>query len=320
MNQILLTENYKSNNKNKSNNRNNSNDTKKIIIFFSIFILIFAVAIIGVYGYKIYSNSNKEETVIEKPQLSLEETEDAVTIIAKADAGISKIIYIWNDDEPVEVDMNGRTSHEEQMEIPVGKNVLKVKIIDASNQEIETTKEFNKVSTEKPAIATEIGEDAKLTITATDETAIKYITYKWNDEESTKVDAQTETDTLIEVKIDVKRGKNTLEVVAVDSDGNEERISKIFNGVNKPIIKVTKKGNELYMKISHDMGFEKVEFSINGQIYKYNEEYSGYDSSNKELEYKFNLKEGENTVIILAVSTEGTEETYKGKCNYNPEQ
>lgn len=320
MNQILLTENYKSNNKNKSNNRNNSNDTKKIIIFFSIFILIFAVAIIGVYGYKIYSNSNKEETVIEKPQLSLEETEDAVTIIAKADAGISKIIYTWNDDEPVEVDMNGRTSHEEQMDIPVGQNKLNVKVIDAINQEIETTKEFTKISTEKPAIATEIGEDAKLTITATDETAIKYITYKWNDEESTKVDAQTETDTLIEVKIDVKRGKNTLEVVAVDSDGNEEKISKIFNGVNKPIIKVTKKGNELHMKISHDMGFEKVEFSINGQIYKYNEEYSGYDPSNKELEYKFNLKEGENTVIILAVSTEGTEETYKGKCNYNPEQ
>ncbi|MBQ2916893.1 MAG: hypothetical protein IJE59_01750 [Clostridia bacterium] len=320
MNQILLTENYKSNNKNKSSNKNNSNDTKKIIIFFSIFILVFAVAIIGLYGYKIYSNSNKEETVIAKPQLSLEETEDFVTIIANAEAGISKIIYTWNDEEPTEVDMNGRTSHEEQMDIPVGQNKLNVKVIDAINQEIETTKEFTKISTEKPTIETEIGEDAKLKITATDETAIKYITYKWNDEESTKVDAQTETDTLIEVKIDVKRGKNTLEVVAVDSDGNEEKISKIFNGVNKPIIKVTKKDNELYMKITHDMGFEKVEFSINGQIYKYNKEYAGYDENNKELEYKFDLKEGENTVIILAVSTEGTEEIYRGKCNYSPEQ
>ena len=73
------------------------------------------------------------------------------------------------------------------------------------------------------------------------------------------------------------------------------------------------------MKMSHDMGFEKIEFSINGTIYKYNEEYSEYDSTKQEIEYKFNLVEGENTVIILAVSTEGTQEIYRGKCNYTAE-
>lgn len=320
MNQILLTDNYKNSNKNKRSNMNSSNDTKKIILFFSIVILIFGIAIIGVYGYKIYNNSNKKEMVIAKPQLSLEETEESVTIIANADAGISKIIYTWNDEEPTEVDMNGRTSHEEQMEIPVGENTLKVKVIDANGEEIESTKQFSKVFDEKPIIATEIGEDAKLTITATDETAIKYITYKWNDEEPTTVEAQTETDTVIEVKIDVKRGKNTLTVTAVDLNNNEETLSKTFNGVNKPIIEVTKQGDEVYMKISHDMGFERVDFSINGQIYTYNEDYAGYDASTKELEYRIKLKQGENIVIISAVSTEGTEETYKGKCSYTPEQ
>ncbi len=320
MNQILLTDNYKNSNKNKRSNMNSSNDTKKIILFFSIVILIFGIAIIGVYGYKIYNNSNKKEMVIAKPQLSLEETKESVTIIANADAGISKIIYTWNDEEPTEVDMNGRTSHEEQMEIPVGENTLKVKVIDANGEEIESTKQFSKVFDEKPIIATEIGEDAKLTITATDETAIKYITYKWNDEEPTTVEAQTETDTVIEVKIDVKRGKNTLTVTAVDLNNNEETLSKTFNGVNKPIIEVTKQGDEVYMKISHDMGFERVDFSINGQIYTYNEDYAGYDASTKELEYRIKLKQGENIVIISAVSTEGTEETYKGKCSYTPEQ
>ena len=216
--------------------------------------------------------------------------------------------------------MNGRTSHEEQMDIPVGENILKVKVVDANNQEIETTKEFTKNPTEKPIVETAIGEDAKLTITATDETAIKYITYKWNDEEPTIVEAQAETDKVIEVKIDVKRGKNTLTVTAVDLDDNEEVISEIFNGVNKPIIEVVKQGQELYMKISHDMGFEKVEFTVNGQKYIYDENYTEYDANQKELEYKFKLKEGENTVIILAVSTEETEEIYKGKCNYTSEQ
>lgn len=320
MNQILLTnnDNYKKNNN--RNSRNNSNDIKKIIMFFSIIILIFGVTIIGVYGYKIYKNNNKEELPIAKPQLSLEETENDVTIIAKSDVGISKLVYTWNDDEPIEADMNGRTTHEEKLEIPTGENTLKVKVVDINNQEIETTKEFNKTPGEKPVITTEIGQDAKLKITATSGNAIKYITYKWDDEEETKVDAQNETDTTIEIKIDVKRGNHKLTVTAVDVEDNEETITKPFNGVNKPIIKVTKQGGELYMKMTHDMGFEKIEFSINGKVYKYDKDYSGYDATKQEIEYKFNLKEGENTVIIIAVSTEGTEDTYKGKCNYTTEQ
>lgn len=327
MNQILLTENNKKD-KNKKVDRNNSGDMKKIIIFFSIIILVFGIAIGGLYGYKIYKNNKKEEVIPEKPQVALEETEDTVKIIAKAEAGMSKIIYSWNNEEPVEVDMNGRTSHEEQMDIPIGKNLLNVKIIDINNEKAETTKEFVKKSTKKPVIETEIGEDAKLIIKATDEKAIKYLTYKWNDEEATKVEAQTETDTVIEVKIDVKRGTNILTVKAVNSEDNEEEITKRFDGVNKPIIEVFRQGKELHMKISHDMGFKKVEFSANGQIYTYDENYQGYDANQKLLEFKFNLKDGENTIIIQAISNETTETEegvknidaiYKGKCTYTEE-
>lgn len=314
MNQILLTD------RQSNKNKNNGTDIKKIIIFFSVAILVFGVAIAGIYGFKIYKDNNEEEVVIEKPKLALEETEDSVTIIAKAEAGMSKIVYTWNDDEPVEVEMNGRKSHEEKMDIPTGENTLKVKVIDINKEEIETAKQFTKAPSQKPVIEAEIQEDAKLKIVATDETAIRYITYKWADEEAVTVNAQSETDTVIETKIDIKRGKNTLEIVAVDAEGNEEKISKIFNGVNKPVIKVSKQDGELYMTISHDMGFEKVEFAINGQTYKYDKDYQGYDETTKELEYKFNLKEGENTVVIIAISNEGTEDTYKGKCIYNIEE
>ena len=332
MNQILLTDNqkvekHKQNidrienrgfNTNMNTNKTNSNDMKKLIRFFGIVILIFGVVITGVYGFKIFSNSNKKEGVVAKPQLSLEETEDFVKIIAQADIGISKMIYTWNDDEVIEKDMNGRTNHEEQMEIPEGNNVLVVKVIDVNNQEIETTKEFNKVEVKKPIIATAIGEDAKLKITVTDETAIKYLKYKWNDEEFEIVEPENSEDNSMETKIDVRRGKNTLTVVAVNIEDAEETVSEIFNGVNKPIIKVTKRGDYLYMKISHDMGFEKVTMTINGKTYTYDENHYTYDESQKELEYKIKLKTGENKVVIVAVSTEGTEETYKGKCTYNP--
>lgn len=323
MNQILLTnnDNYK-----KKNNKNNGNDMKKIIIFFGIAILIFALLIIGVYAYKTYKNQNKEEKTIAGPEpIVLEQEENQLKIIAKAEAGISKIIYTWNDEEPKEVEMNGRTEHEEGLEIPEGQNTLKIKVIDQNGEERETSQDFYiEENKEKPKI--EIDEEVlrttgKLRIIASDENnGLKYITYQWNDDEETKIDAESEDQTTIETTIDVKRGQNILKIKAVNNLDKENTLEKPLKGVNKPVIEVTKQGGELYMKISHDMGFEKIEFSINGKIYKYNEEFSGYDSTKKEIEYKFNLVEGENTVIIIAVSTEETEAVYKGKCNYSIEQ
>ena len=91
----------------------------------------------------------------------------------------------------------------------------------------------------------------------------------------------------------------------------------MFNGVNNPVIEVTRQGNRLFMTMTHDMGFKKIEFTVNGQQYVYDENFSGYDSTKQEISYQFTLKEGENTVIINAISMEDTEATYKGKCNYN---
>ena len=321
MNQILLTENK--NNKDKNNkykNSTNSKDMKTIIIFFGVAILIFGIALTGVYGYRAFNKNKQQQVLIGKPELSLEETVYSVTIIAKSEIGINKIIYTWNEEEPQEAEMNGRKSHEEKMDIPNGENTLNVKVIDQNGQENEITKDFwIEGDSEKPSIETAIVENAKLKITATDETAMKYITYKWNDEEDVKIDVENDEDKVIETIVDVKRGKNTITITAVDSSDNTEIIDKTFNGVNDPIIEVMKKENKLYMKMSHDMGFEKIEFSVNGKVYTYDSNYSGYDSTQKVIEYYFDLQEGENTVIIIAISTEGTQATYKGKCNYTAE-
>lgn len=320
MNQILLTNNQ--NNRKKSNNYNRNNiDTRKIILFFSIAIIVFGIIIVALYGYKLYQNNNAEEVIISKPNLSIEETENNITIIASSNVGINTITYIWNDEEPQEIQMNGRTSHEEQIEIPEGENILNVKVVDLNGQENETTKTFNREeNSEKPTIELDetIG-NGKLKITATDNNGIKYITYTWNDEDPTTVESSEEGQTKIETEIDVKRGKNTLKVTAVNSLDNEATTEKIFEGVNKPLIEVVKDRNKLHMKMSHDMGFKKIEFLINGVTYVYDENFSGYDSAKKEIEYQTTLKEGENTVIIVATSMEDTQEIFRGKCTYNPE-
>lgn len=319
MNQILLTNNQDIKKRSSGNyNNNNSGDMRKIIIFFAIAILVFAIAIIGIYIFKISKTDDKEET-IKKPELSLEQTENQVKIIAKAEAGIDKIIYSWNDEEEQEVVMNGRTKHEEALEIPEGQNTLNVIVIDENDDKIETSKEFYREETKK--IIIELDEtigNGKVKITATDENnTVKYLTYKWNDEEEITVEAEEENQTVLETTIDVKRGKNTLTVTAINGLAKSETIERIFNGVNNPIIDVTRSGNVLYMKITHDLGFKEIRFTINGQDYIYDENFSGYNTETREISYKYNLREGENTVIIDAVSNEETKATYKGKCNYN---
>ena len=317
MNQILLTNNQ--NNKKKNNyNKNNSGDMKKIIIFFSVAILIFAILMICVYANKLFSNKD-ENKEIGKPQISLEQMDREVKIVAKAEAGISKLIYTWNDDEPIEIDINGITNYEEALQVPEGESVLKAKIIDQNGEEIETEQDFYiEVDVEKPKI--EIDEslgNGQIKIIATDENnMLKYITYKWNDEEEITVNAESENQTTIETIIDVKTGRNTLKITAINGLAKENTLEKIFIGVNNPIIKVTREDNILYMTITHDKGFKKIEFSVNEKDYVYDESFSGYNAQQTEISYKFNLKEGENTVIIHAISMEDTEATYRGKCNY----
>jgi len=317
MNQILLTNNQNIKKKSSGNYNGNdsSGDMKKIIIFFAITILVFAIAIIGLYAYKMSKTDKKE--AIAKPELIIEQIEKQVKIIATAEAGINKIVYTWNDEQPTEVEMNGRTKHEEALEIPEGQNTLKVIVTDKNDDKIESSKEFYIEETKKPTIQLDetIG-NGKVKITATDEnSSIKYITYRWNDEEETTVEAE-ENQTTLEVTIDVKRGKNTLTVIAVNEFAKTETVEKIFNGVNNPIIEVTREGNVIYMKVTHDIGFEKIEFNINGTEYIYDKDFYKYDGERKEVSYKYNLKQGENKVIIKAISKEETEATYKGKCEY----
>ena len=130
MNQILLTNSQNIKKKSSGNyTQKDPIDIRKILIFFGIAVLVLAIIIIGVYAFKMFKDDKKEKTV-GKPEVSLEQTENQVKIIAKAEAGISKIVYTWNDGEANEVEMNGRTKHEEALEIPEGQNTLKVTVID----------------------------------------------------------------------------------------------------------------------------------------------------------------------------------------------
>lgn len=317
MNQILSTEDP---NKKKTRNTNNSGDLKKIVKIFGIAILIFGAILIGIYAYKLMNSSPK--TKFAKPEILLEQLEEDAVIKVNAEAGISKIIYYWDENDKTEKSLNGSGEYSETIAIPKGQNTLTVKVLDRNSQETETTKEYiGTKDTEKPII--EIDKEDKTKIIVTDETELSYVTYKWEDEDddtTVKIEAEPkegeEIAKEIEIQVTAKKGTNTLVITAFDAAGNTEVSKKIYVGTTDPEIEVYREGEKLYLKITHDLGFKKVEFSVNGQTLTYDQNLSNYDAAKKELFYYFNLIEGKNEVAIVATSNEDTTKTYAGQCQY----
>lgn len=317
MNQILSTEDP---NKRKTKNTNNSDDLKKIVKVFGIAILIFGAILIGIYAYKLVNSTKKAK--LTKPEIVLEQLDEEATITVKSEAGISKIIYYWNDNEQIEKSLNGSSEYSESIEIPKGENILTVKVFDRNDQESETTKEYlGTKDIEKPVI--EIDEEDKTKVIVTDETELAYVTYKWEDEDdntTVKIKAEPkegeEIAKEIVIPVTAKKGTNTLIITAVDAVGNTEVSKKIYVGKTDPEIEVYREGEKLYLKITHELGFKKVEFSVNGRVLTYDQNLSIYDATKQELFYYFDLVEGRNEVAITATSNEDTTETYVGQCQY----
>ena len=347
MNQILLTENIldKDNNNGKkksknlvdipSFNNNNSTsssmDTKKIIIFFAIAIIVLGIAIISIFAARSMKNkkTNNKEGQVNKPQISItnagdSDEDDYLAISFKSDVGIEKIVYTWDNDVPVTENVGGKKTYDVKVDIPIGATKVKIDVTDINGQ---TTSSEQSVlpssSSEKPVIKPVVieGENGKqIKLVATSNVPIKYITYKWNDEEEVRIDVEEDDETTFETIIDLKIGNNDITLTAVDINNNKGTYKSPIVTKNNPVIEVTKNDDRLYMKVSHEKGLEKIEYNVNGEIYVYDSNYANYDPELKEVEFSFALKEGENIVIITATSNEKTEEVYRGKCDYSPEE
>lgn len=351
MNQILQTEepNWGKNKKDKNNNYNFNNknmdkkpiDIKKIIIFFGIVIIVFGLALIGWFILKSSKNQGENQNVIvvnptdSKPKLTLEETDltDVSTgeenqikelkITAYAEVGIDQIIYSWNDEEIIEKNANGLKTEEIHLNIPTGENELYIKVTDVNGEETEQRKTYTvKNEEKKPKIDTTIlTDEGKVKIVATSEIPMKYIKYSWENDDEVIVKPTNEEDISIETIIDVKRGNNSLKIVASDINNNRDVIELPFKGINKPEITVGRTGSKVYMKITHDQGFKSIVFNINGKEYTYNKDTPSYDPETTKIEYYFDLIEGENQVSITATSLEDENAvaTYIGRCSYTEE-
>lgn len=312
MNQILSTT-------NKVNKKSSVINIKKIIMFFCVVIIIFGLGLAGFKIYQIYIE-NKEINQTIKPEIVIEQKEEKVKISVTYQNGIEKVEYYWDEKDVKVIKGKGSKKIEKEIELLSGENILTVKVIDLKGVETKSSNKFTyNIDNKKPKIILEtLYAEGKIKITATDETKLNYITYKWGNNAEEKIFATEQIPTKIEKTIIIERGTNTLTVNAVDSSKNKTTEEKPYAGVINPTIDVYQEGDILYMKIIHDMGFKKVEFTINDINFKYDENYSGYNKEETTLEFTAKLNSGENIIIINAYSLEETQEIGKFKTIYTP--
>lgn len=297
-----------------------STDIKKIIKFFSIAIIIFGIALIsgGVYGF--FREQNKQAIVENQTKpiiyVNKQEKNAAIKIQVNHDKEISKIVYSWNNGNETIIQGNKRNNISETIDWPAGENELNIEVIDINGVKANYKQTYllnYGIDIEKPTIKLETTSNNNLVITATDEQEIVYITYRWNEEDEISVDASDESKTIIKTTIPIKKGENTLTVIAVDSNNNETIEEKEFVAYTKPIINVRQFGKKLEITVTDEVGIGSVEYSING------EEHSWEATTNKtEWKETVELEEGQTKVIIKVINEKEIENEFKGICQYNP--
>lgn len=313
MNQILSVE--------RNSKKSSTLDIQTTIKIFSIAIIVMGAILLGNGSYAVYQNVSEQKRIeAEKeaarwPEVSFNQVENLVTVLVQNNVPIDKIIYNFNGIDEKTVLGRGQREVETEIEIPVGNNILNMEIIDENGKSTKYNKEleYSNVDMTKPTIELVIvGSKLNITARTETETLLSYVTYRWNDQEETRIDA-TGDKKIIETSIDILQGTNTLTVVAVDANNNTQTQIKEFKGVRKPVINVVQEDDKLAVTITHESSIVDVKIVYNGRNVVLTKDRLG----KPEISLRLSLKDGENTITIEATSSDDTVETFNGICNYN---
>ena len=299
------------------NSGDKSNKKSKIAIKIFAFILIILAIGIGAYALITINKNNEQKAkqIAEQKQIVINVTqqdETKVDIRVEAINQIQKVAYSWNEDISTEkvIQGEGRNSIEEKgIEIPKGKNTLRVSVEDVRSTKENIVKEFtneNGKDITKPQITIEV-KNGNIEITATDDTQMATLKYNWDGEEvkTTNLEKNSQNKKEIKVNITPKQGQALLKVTAIDAAGNEQKEQKDFNGVKAPEINAEQTADEknILIYVTHDVGIQKVEYAINSKVYV--KEHRDGETDNKKWTISQELNMGENTIEIKATSVEG---------------
>lgn len=310
MNQILATE-------NKKNKRNSSGpiEIKSIIRFFAVIIIIFGIVLIGEGCYAMYEESTFQNPK-NAPKVTISRQNDEAIVSIEHNIEISKIVYRWNNGEDTVIPVNS-TVAVENIKLLGYDSTLYLMVEDVTGKQSNYTKQYilENVDITKPTIEvkTENG-NSNMTIIATDDTAVKSITYQWEDEEPVVIYAETENQTTFERQIELTPGTKKIKITVEDTNGNIAEVEKeIIATTSKPEMSVQLlEGGKFYILASDKDGIASIEINLNGQV---------LSTSNINLKQiqtgELQLKEGNNTLSISITNVNGYTEIRATEIPYN---
>lgn len=300
MNQILYTE--------PSKKTKGPVEIKKIVLFFSIAIIIFGIILLGQGSYAIYKQ--KEESKINNtiPNIQIDRQETKAKISVTHNKAIAELVYTLNNGEEKTIPGNGNTTIEKEVELSVGNNVLSVKAIDINGKEASTQVNFE-VETDLKIELAVIGNKIKITASDTQE-GMNYLTYKWNNDEETRVDINAENQATIEVEADIPVGLNTLIINAVNKNNVVKTKEQEVKGVKKPEISAYQEDDYIVITVKDEEGIQTIEHNLNnGEVQQTID-----GGSQKEIIYKQQMVGGDNYIIVTVKSVSGAETVFYGLC------
>ena len=200
---------------------------------------------------------------------------------------------------------SGKKDVSQTIEIPTGENTLTIYAQDENGQ--ETT--YQKSYTLEGDITIDFALDGNnIKVTASRKNELSYMTYRWDEEEETRVDINN---TQIEQSIEIPKGQHTLTVIVVDENNTTETKEQEVKGVTKPNLEITTDGSSNFIiKVSDEEGLKRLEFTVNDTD-KYKLELEG----RTELEYQWPIEEGENILDVTVFNQSDVTETMRVRVN-----
>lgn len=295
MNQILAVEKPQTKRKHKSG-------INSILTVFAVILMIFGLGLTSSGGYAFYKSlsSNVDNNVVStsssKPVITIErESASTINIVVTHDKAIANVTYTINDEEPVQIDGKNQKEIKQEVELPVGSSTINITAKDVNG--ISSSYESQTEVEEKPTITLE-QVDGKIKATVTSKINIDYIMYYWDENEA---DAKqfTVNDVKTETLIDVLEGTHTLNVVALDTNGNKTTKQQKVIGDNKPELEVKTNGKVFRIISSDDEALAKIEYSLNSG------EVQTEEINQKEYKKDLELANGKNTLTVTVYNSNG---------------
>lgn len=310
-----------------------SSGSDKVVRVFAILLVLFAIGLLvsGLIG--IHNNGKAKKTDENKPtyaKITATQTSDGkVTVSVEHDKAIEEMFYSWNTSAERSFKGEGTKKLEKELDLPAGTNTLHIKVVDVNKVETSFEKEFTAeegLDILNPVISITVidgeGEDKlkKLKVTATDETKLDFITYRWNDEDETKVEAEDSNPKEIVLELDILRGVNDITIVAVDSSNNTTTETKSFTALTKPevVVMLSADGSSLEIETSHENGIAKIYYTLNGKEYQAAWAGTEEEPAPPVVNFTQALDEGYNRFILTVTSVDDTETVFDGECEYTP--